>query len=400
MNIILYDDIGWRINLLPLTYMRPVSEIRCGILTFREKWRKYFPDATISWLTEDYLREKYPVNIEAENILINSTVFPSEELAEEINRLKGNIKLYDSDEIMIAVKLAKSQVEEVLNGNRKINRLDLPKQRSEYDNKFIRNVWEVFTLNDMAIRRDFELLTKGKTSAELNNTNIHIGHHLFVEEGAKINGAIINSSTGPVYIGKNAEIMEGSLIRGPFALGEHGVLKMGAKIYGATTIGPYCKVGGEVSNSVIFGYSNKAHDGFLGNAVLGEWCNIGADSNNSNLKNNYAEVGLWNYKEERFVKTGLQFCGLIMGDHSKCGINTMFNTGTVVGVSSNIFGAGFPRNFIPSFSWGGPQGFTTYGFEKACETADLVMQRRNKQFTGMEKNILKEIFNRSAKYRK
>ncbi|RMG82742.1 MAG: glucose-1-phosphate thymidylyltransferase [Bacteroidetes bacterium] len=400
MNIILFDEADARMNLLPLTFTRPIAEIRCGILTFKEKWQKYFPEATISYLTEDYLQEKFPLKIEERNFLINARFFPTGELAEEISRLDKSTKLYDSDEIIIAVKLSSAQLQDFLNKKMKISKLDLSRQRSEYDNKYIRNVWDIFTLNHYAIEQDFQLLTEGKTSAQLNSTNTHIGNNLFIEEGAKINGAIINSSEGPVYIGKNAEIMEGSLIRGPFALCDNATLKMGAKIYGATTIGPHCKVGGEVNNSVIFGYSNKAHDGFLGNSVLGEWCNIGADSNNSNLKNNYAQVGLWNYKEERFVKTGLQFCGLIMGDHSKCGINTMFNTGTVVGVSANIFGAGFPRNFIPSFTWGGPQGFTTYGFEKACETADLVMQRRGKKLDSIEKNILEEIFKRTDKYRK
>ncbi|RPJ66900.1 MAG: glucose-1-phosphate thymidylyltransferase, partial [Alphaproteobacteria bacterium] len=212
--------------------------------------------------------------------------------------------------------------------------------------------------------------------------------------------AVINANTGPVYIGKNAEIMEGSLIRGPFALCEHSVLKMGAKIYGATTIGPFSKVGGEINNSIITGNSNKAHDGFLGNSVLGEWCNLGADTNNSNLKNNYAEIKLWNYNSEKFTKTGLQFCGLFMGDHSRCGINTMFNTGTVVGVSSNIFGTGFPRNFIPSFSWGGNAGFMVYQKPKAYEAAENAMQRRNVQFTSDDIKILDAVFDLTEKYRK
>ena len=204
---------------------------------------------------------------------------------------------------------------------------------------------------------------------------------------------------GPIYIGKDSEIMEGSLVRGPFALGENSILKMGAKVYGATTIGPYCKVGGEINNSVLFGYSNKGHEGFLGNSVLGEWCNIGADSNTSNLKNNYAEVKLWNYENERFINTGLQFCGLMMGDHSKCGINTMFNTGTVIGVSANIFGAGFPRNFIPSFSWGGAAGFSTYHMNKVIEVAKVVMKRRALDLSELDKNILQHVFETTSKFR-
>ncbi|MGB1307109.1 MAG: glucose-1-phosphate thymidylyltransferase, partial [Flavobacteriales bacterium] len=217
---------------------------------------------------------------------------------------------------------------------------------------------------------------------------------------AKVEHAILNASTGPIYVGKDAEIMEGSIVRGPLAMCENSVLKMGAKIYGATTLGPYCKVGGEVNNSVLLGYSNKGHDGFLGNSVLGEWCNLGADTNNSNLKNNYAEVKLWSYQSERFVNTGLQFCGLIMGDHSKCGINTMFNTGTVVGVSANVFGAGFPRNFVSSFSWGGSAGYMTYRLNKVFEVAEKVMQRRAIEFNQVEKDILTEVFELTKSYRK
>ncbi|MGQ3015625.1 MAG: glucose-1-phosphate thymidylyltransferase, partial [Flavobacteriales bacterium] len=218
-------------------------------------------------------------------------------------------------------------------------------------------------------------------------------------DGAVIEGAIINVSKGPVFIDRDAEIMEGSMVRGPFYLGEHSQLKMGAKIYGACAFGPHVKVGGEVNNSVIFGYSSKAHDGFLGNSVLGEWCNLGADTNNSNLKNNYAQVKLWSYVKEGFVNTGLQFCGLIMADHSKCGINTMFNTGTVVGVSANIFGAGFPRNFLPSFSWGGPQGMQEYQVKQAVQTAELVFARRGMVFDDTEKELFAEIFAQTARYR-
>jgi UDP-N-acetylglucosamine diphosphorylase/glucosamine-1-phosphate N-acetyltransferase len=260
--------------------------------------------------------------------------------------------------------------------------------------------WDIFSNNEKAIASDFELITKGRTSANLSNTNRYIGNNIFIEEGAKVEFSILNATTGPIYIGKDAEIMEGAIVRGPLALCEHAALKMGAKIYGATTIGPHSKMGGEISNSVIFGYSNKAHDGFLGNSVLGEWCNLGADTNNSNLKNNYALVKVWNYPQERFINTNLQFCGLIMGDHSKSGINTMFNTGTVVGVSANIFGDGFPRNFIPSFSWGGAQGFTVFTINKAFEVASQVMKRRNIDFSDDDKAILTHIFEVTEKYRR
>ena len=230
--------------------------------------------------------------------------------------------------------------------------------------------------------------------------NVISPENIFIEEGAKLEFVTLNASTGPIYIGKNAEIMEGSVIRGPFALCEEAQVKLASKVYGATTVGPYCRIGGEVNNSVLFGYSNKGHEGFLGNSVLGEWCNIGADSNNSNLKNNYEEVKLWSYETEGFEKTGLQFCGLMMGDHSKCGINTMFNTGTVVGVSTNIFGSGFPRNFVPSFSWGGASGFTTYITKKAFETARIAMARRHVDFDEQEAKILEHVFEETKKWRK
>jgi UDP-N-acetylglucosamine diphosphorylase/glucosamine-1-phosphate N-acetyltransferase len=273
----------------------------------------------------------------------------------------------------------------------------------EYDDEVLKleHTWDIFSKNGQAIEDDFELLTKGRRSQQIpSSNNVISGEYIFIEEGAKLEFATLNASSGPIYIGKDAEIMEGSMIRGPFALCEHATVKLGAKIYGPTTVGPHSKVGGEVNNSVIFGYSNKGHDGFLGNSVLGEWCNLGADTNNSNLKNNYAEVRLWDYNTETFAKTGLQFCGLMMGDHSKCGINTMFNTGTVVGVSANIFGSGFPRNFVPSFSWGGNGGFTTYLTNKAFEVAEVVMSRRDIELTDIDKAILEHVFEVTKKFRR
>lgn len=273
----------------------------------------------------------------------------------------------------------------------------------DYDEEVLRieNTWDIFAINDAAIREDFQLLTDDRHSQPIpKSVNVIAPENIFIEEGAKLEFVTLNASTGPIYIGKNAEIMEGSVIRGPFALCEEAQVKLATKIYGATTIGPHCRVGGEVNNSVMFGYSNKGHDGFLGNSVLGEWCNIGADSNNSNLKNNYEEVRLWSYETEGFAKTGLQFCGLMMGDHSKCGINTMFNTGTVVGVSANIFGTGFPRNFVPSFSWGGASGFTTYLTKKAFEVAKVVMSRRHVEFTEQDAHILEHVFEETKKWRK
>lgn len=392
MNYILFDD-KCRINLLPLTFTRPVAEIRIGILSIKEKWDRLLK-TDCSYLTEDYLSDKYPLIKAKENILINGSVLPDSALIKQILLLKNNEALLCND-ILIAVHLDEKKVStfnqsEIAGFKQKNSKLDFMK---------IEFPWDIFSKNGEALISDFKLITKGRKSQAISKTNRVLGQDIFIEKGAKVECAILNTTTGPIYIGKEAEVMEGSIIRGPFSLGDHSALKLGAKIYGPTTVGPYSKVGGEVNNSVIFGYSNKGHDGFLGNSVLGEWCNIGADSNNSNLKNNYEKVRLWNYEKESFVNTGLQFCGLIMGDHSKCGINTMFNTGTVVGVSSNIFGDGFPRNFIPSFSWGGAKGFIDYKLSKAIETAERVYERREMIFDEMDKKIFEHIFEITAKYK-
>jgi len=394
-HTILFDDIR-REHLLPLTYTRPVAEIRVGILTIKEKWERHLNTKCYS-LTFDYLADKFPLPSENGTcLLINGGVFPSEKLVLEVNQLQVNQALV-SNSTVIAVLLSKvPEIGYLPTIDRIENKLN-----SEEEIVQIFHPWDIFRMNGLALERDFELITKGRKSQPIPSSNkVFNPERVFVEEGATVECAILNASTGPIYIGKDAEVMEGSMIRGSFALCEHSTLKLGAKIYGPTTIGPQSKVGGEVNNSVIFGFTNKAHDGFLGNSVIGEWCNIGADSNNSNLKNNYAEVKLWCYAKRSFVNTGLQFCGLIMGDHSKCGINTMFNTGTVVGVSANIFGDGFPRNFIPSFSWGGAQGFSVYKIEKALETARLVMERRGIALDEIEVAILTKIFELSAEFRK
>ena len=389
MNYILFDG-AVRNALLPLTYTRPVADIRVGILTIREKWEKYL-GLTTATLTEDYLEEKYPMVELEQNIMINASFLPTPTLVEKVKELNENEALFLGDDV-IAFYTTSNQDD--------VN-FDAYKQlECEESLLQIKNTWDIFALNDQAIRLDFELLTEGRTSEPIPDTVQYLGkENIFIEEGATLNFATLNGSTGPIYIGKNAEIMEGAVVRGPLAMCEHSVLKLGAKIYGATTLGPYCKVGGEVNNSVLFGYSNKGHDGFLGNSVLGEWCNLGADTNNSNLKNNYAEVKLWSYETGRFAKTGLQFCGLIMGDHSKCGINTMFNTGTVIGVSANIFGSGFPRNFVPSFSWGGASGFTEYKMNKVSEVAKVVMERRGLTYDEIEQNILTNVFEITQEYR-
>lgn len=390
MNYILYDG-NVRNALLPFTFTRPVADIRVGILTIREKWEKYL-GVTTTTITEEYLSEKYPMVELEHNIMINAAYCPNPVLAEMISFLEPMQAIVKEDDI-IAFYTTDEQ-EEVDFEEYELIELEGSCLKIEHS-------WDIFQKNDQAIREDFELLTEGRKSQPIPSTVQVLGaENIFIEEGAVLNFCILNASTGPIYIGKDSEIMEGSVIRGPFALGEHAQVKLATKIYGATTVGPHCRVGGEVNNSVLFAYSNKGHDGFLGNAVLGEWCNIGADSNNSNLKNNYESVKLWDYEAERFINTGLQFCGLMMGDHSKCGINTMFNTGTVVGVSANIFGAGFPRNYIPNFTWGGPQGTQVYLPKKAFETARIVMSRRNIEFSEQDEAILTHVFNETKDWQK
>ncbi len=390
MNYILFDG-PVRNALLPFTFTRPVADIRIGIITIREKWEKQLGYTTTT-LTEEYLSEKFPmVEMEA-NVLINAAYLPNDILAEMVRNLEKNQAILKGDDV-IAFYTENTQDEIDFETYEIIEFTD--------DCIKIEHTWDIFAKNDAALREDFDLLTEGRFSQPIpKSVNVIAPEHVFIEEGAKLEFVTLNAATGPIYIGKNAEIMEGSVIRGPFALCEEAQVKLAAKIYGATTVGPHCRVGGEVSNSVLFSYSNKGHDGFLGNSVLGEWCNIGADSNNSNLKNNYEEVKLWSYETENFARTGLQFCGLMMGDHSKCGINTMFNTGTVVGVSTNIFGSGFPRNFVPSFSWGGASGFTTYLTSKAFQTAKIVMARRHVDFTDEDAKILEHVFEETKKYRK
>jgi len=406
MNYILFDD-STRNDLLPLTFTRPVADIRIGILTIREKWEKYLKTTTSS-LTEKYLATKYPMIKSPNNILINGSVLPSKELVKAIVDLKPDQSLVYK-EYIIAMHVIEKDLEDVSNTDAN-NVEDVEKHEVEGLQEIECNIphvkinypWDIFAMNREALEEDFKLITAGRKSKVLSDSNRLIAEeNIFVEAGAKVECAIINASSGPVYIGKDAEVMEGCVIRGPFSLGDNSTLKMGAKIYGPTTIGPHSKIGGEVNNSVIFGYTNKAHDGFLGQSVLGEWCNIGADSNNSNLKNTYDEIKAWNYTQERFISTGMQFCGLIMGDHSKCGINTMFNTGTVVGVNANIIGHGFQRNFIPSFSWGNSvSGYTTYDVGKAIDVAQRVYERRGLEFTTVEKDILKNIYELTFLYRK
>lgn len=390
MNYILFDG-PFRNNLLPFTYTRPTADIRIGILTIREKWEMGLGFTTTT-LTEEYLSEKYPMVEMDANVMINASFLPNAELLETVKSLGENQAIF-KDEDVIAFYTNNTQ-----------EAIDFEAYEAiEFNSEVLKieHTWDIFSNNDAALRDDFEMLTKGRDSYPIAaSNNLVDASNIFVEEGVSLEFVTLNASKGPIYIGKNAQIMEGSLLRGPIAIGEGAIVKMGTRIYGPTTIGPYCKVGGEITHSVMFANANKGHDGYLGNSVIGEWCNIGADTNISNLKNNYAEVRVWDYTTENFAKTGLQFCGLIMGDHSKCGINTMFNTGTVVGVSANIFGCGYPRNFIPSFSWGGHSGFTTYLTKKALEVAKVVMQRRQVQLTPQDIDILEHVFNNSKKYRR
>lgn len=389
MNYILFDG-PERNALLPFTFTRPVADIRIGILTIREKW-EWFLGQQISSKTEAYLSGKYPLIMAQENVLINGAVLPTEALVKAIEGLQANEALF-LEEDLVAFKTNTHSAE-----------IDIHTAKTKSFRGAvmqIKNTWDIFSKNGEALQADFDLITKGRKSASISPTNHLIKpENIFLEEGASVEYSILNATEGPIYLGRDSEVWEGNLIRGAFALCEKAVVKMGAKIYGPTTVGPYAKVCGEISNSVIFGYSSKGHDGYLGNSVLGEWCNIGADSNNSNLKNNYAKVRLWNYATETFDHTGLQFCGLMMGDHSKTAINTMFNTGTVIGVNCNIYVPGFPRNFVPSFSWGGASGFSAYHPSKAFEAARVMMARRGVTFSQQDADILEHVYELTAKWR-
>jgi UDP-N-acetylglucosamine diphosphorylase/glucosamine-1-phosphate N-acetyltransferase len=396
MNIILFDD-DTREKLLPLTYTKPVGMLRLGIMTIQEKWQKYF-SANVSFITQDYLSDKFPIVIKDRNYVVNASVLPTFHICKLIEQLQENEALLKDGEL-IAALLNENQFENLIQ-NEDINELK-GFEIGETPLLQIKQLSDLFSLNAQAIQHDFEQITKNRETLPVPSYARVIGReNVFIEEGADVSICMINATEGPVYIGKGAKIMEGCLIRGPFVLGNNSVLKMGAKIYGGTTLGPHCKVGGEVNNVVMQGYSNKGHEGYLGNAVIGEWCNLGADTNNSNLKNNYAEVKLWDYSSSSFAKTGLQFCGMIMGDHSKAGINTMFNTGTVAGVACNVYGAGYQKNFIPSFTWGGPDSsYKTHRIDKVIETANLVMARRGLKLSTHDEEILKHVFDLSSEFR-
>lgn len=383
MQLVFSDAQYWE-DFLPLTFTRPIAEMRCGILTFSERWQKLLESTEISWFTEIYLQQKFREPEKKESLFLVPNFLPTETVIQQIKDLKQGEALVYEDEL-VAAKInmegfSLNQIEKMTDIKEEL--------------VFFKKPTDLFTYNHKAIDFDFELLTKGRISQELSSTNGFLGkkEDLFIEEGAEVEFSTINTKTGKIYIGKNAEVMEGCNLRGPIALCEGSKFNLGAKIYGATTVGPYSKVGGEVSNIVIFGYSNKGHDGFVGNSVIGEWCNFGADTNSSNMKNNYGNVRLWSYRTKAFEDTGLQFAGLIMGDHSKLAINTQLNTGTVIGVASNVFKEGFPPNLIENFSWGGFKDDERFKLDKAYEVAERATARRKVTLTDIDKRILKHIF--------
>lgn len=384
-NFILFDDQS-RISLRPLTFFRPVCKIRLGILTISEKWERLLQHP-VSYLTEMYLQQKFKLIVGTDNFLINGSILPNDLLITEILSLPADTSLVSGD-IIVAIHLTAENLKHFTEGIKP----QLKKQDVTSSFASIKNTWDIFGLNKKAIVDDFRLITHNRMSCEISGTNQILGDELFVEPGARIECSTISTLKGPVYIGKNAEVMPGTHIEGPMALCDNAILKMGTLVYKGTTIGPWCKAGGEINNSVMFGYSSKAHDGFLGDSVIAEWCNLGAGTTTSNLKNNYEPVKQWNYAENKFASTGLQFCGLVMGDYTKTGISSMFNSGTTVGVCSNVFGVSYQRNFIPSFVWGGNSGFRKHKLEEALETTKAVYARREVVFDEMEDSIFKTVY--------
>ena len=397
-NIILFDDKDTWTDLLPIVYTRPISDIRIGILTIKEKWQKYFPDHDFSCLTAEYLSVKYPTNITGDNLFIAGNCCPDKNFADAVSVLgNGEALAYNGE--LVAYR-------GTMEGFKSVN-LEKAAPYTASSLTMLHQLYDIFLLNGSEMRRDYHIIIAGRESQPLSETCTIVGPYrlddgcpaIFIEEGATVEAVTLNTTGGPIYIGKDAVIMEGVCIRAPFAACRHSQVNMGAKIYGATTLGPYCKVGGELNNVVMIGYSNKAHDGFLGNAVIGEWCNIGAGTNASNLKNDYTEIKLWNYRAHRFLRTGLQFCGLIMGDHSKAGINCMFNTATVIGVGVNVHGAGFPRNFVASFSEGSVAGYTDVSVVKFFDIAKRMMARRGIELSETDKEIFESIYRIAENYK-
>lgn len=404
MQYLLFEDQSY-FDLWPLTFTRPLSDLRVGIDKLHEKWTRFLGQP-VGCIAYSYLATQFSrFDPTQESLCLNGKFIPDTEWARSLQEACAPGTFLENTGKEILAFRCKPEVLGSFDGIVTAERLigaDLrPLPAPAYERPAIRFPWDIFRLNGQCIREDFEAVIGNNTSQRPDDrhTIIYGGDNLFLGPGVKMRAAVINAEDGPIYLGEGVDVQEGALIHGAHAICDHATLNMGVKLRGDTTVGPWSKVGGEVANSVIQGYSNKGHDGYLGNSVLGQWCNLGADTNTSNLKNNYTEVRVWNYRQERFARTGTIFCGLIMGDHSKCGINTMFNTGTVVGVSANIFGGGYPRNFIPSFSWGGSAGLSTFTLPKAFEVAEAVMGRRKMEFADSEKAILTEVFQRTEKYR-
>ena len=394
-NVILFDDDQWK-AMLPICLTRPIADIRLGILKISEKWEKYL-DAEVSYITKDYLSEKFPIKISSDNLVINSRWLPDDKLVSLIKNLKTNDAILIQD-TLVAARLDNEQFQRLID-NIEIHELKGIDLKEVHSFRSIERPYDIFKFNGEEIEKDFRLLKLSNSHSVDESVSIYGDHPVYIHPEAKLKHCILNAESGPIFIDKKCQIQEGAILRGPLAVCEGTVVKMGAKVYENSSFGPYCKIAGEISNVVFQGFANKAHDGYLGNSVIGEWCNLGAGTISSNLKNNYAEVKIWNYISKRFEKTGSQFCGLIMGDHSKTGINTMFNTGTVVGVCANIFGSGYPRVYIPSFSWGGAHGYSTFKIDKALELAEIVMNRRKKSLSDQDRIILEHVFHASADFR-
>lgn len=394
-TIVLFDSQKRHDDLLPLSFTRPIAEFRVGILSIKEKWEWHSRCRCLT-LAVDYLRLKFPLSPIEKALFVAGWILPDKAFISAVKNLKPGESLAIGDELV-----AYHGTLADFNGLQAAG--TLPGNATQYDGEteMLTYVYDVFRLCHKGISEDYPLLTAGRKSQPLSPTNTVVGDYLlpdgqpaiFLEEGASVEGAVINVKNGPVFIAREAEVMEGACLRGPVSLGSHSKINMGAKVYGATAIGPWCKIGGEVNNVIFFGYSNKAHDGFLGNAVIGQWCNIGAGVNASNLKNDYSKIRIWNYPRHTFMRTDLQFCGLIMGDHSKVGVNCMLNTATVIGVGVNLHGAGFPRPFIPSFLEGAPgAGFTDVPLKRFYEIAERAMQRRNVPLTDADRVIFERVF--------
>lgn len=403
MHLVFYDDPGLNLKFWPLCQTRPLASLRVGILRIEEKWQHYAEFDSASHLCSPDLSSLFPLRAKSKLLLVGGSILPDPKLVEFLRNLDpGQIAFTQEQEF---IGLRTDDLDSFLSDLNELSIQNLYSHQSwetvlyPAEVSSLKHLWQIFQKNGTELIQDFNILTAGRQSAPISKTNNVLGDRIFLEDGVQMEYCTVNSTTGPVYIGRNCELMEGTTIRGPLAMLDQSSTKMGTRIYGPTTIGPASRIGGEIQNIVIQGYSNKAHDGYLGNSILGEWCNIGADSNASNLKNTYQEVKIWSYMNESFIKTDTIFCGLIMGDHAKCGINTMFNTGTVVGLGANIFGAGFPRQFIPDFAWGGATGFSTFSYDQFIETARTVMSRRNVNLLPEQEKLYKSIFDQTAKFR-